>query len=73
VSDEEWIDKPFIQAQIDDDIEIRTLYEWWKRGRAEEQKRYEASDYSPKVLEELDARDEEMLARLMKVRTRLWT
>lgn len=67
-NDSEWLGVEQVQAQIDDDAEIRALYDWWKRGRAEDHKRYEASDWSYKVREELDAKDDEMLMRLMKVR-----
>lgn len=63
--------------------EIRELYEWWKRGRKAEQDELHAMDHGNyngpawqawmKRHDELEAKDDEMLDRLMKVRRYLWT
>lgn len=68
--DSEWLDRDHIQAQVDADKQVRALYDWWKTERPRE---HAVKDYSYQRLETLDAKDEEMLQRLMKVRTCLWT
>jgi|SRR5277367_6719860 len=71
-ADAQWhpVEKETIELQIAADAEIRALYQWWKTERKAE---HAAAGYDYKVREALDAKDEEMLQRLMKVRTRLWT
>jgi len=58
------------KAQLEADAEIRRLYDWWTKERKAE---HDAAGYDYKIREALDAKDDEMLQRLMKVRTRLWT
>lgn len=78
-----------LEAQIADEKEIRYLYDWWTTGRrylhekARKQldaagpgiEKYKTPEFEAwcKEMDRLDAMDEEMLARLMKVRRRLWT
>ena len=62
--------RPLVAAQVEDEIEILRLYTWWKTER---KAAHEAAGYDYKAREALDAKDEEMLQRLMKVRRRLWT
>lgn len=62
--------RAIVAAQLEDEVEVRRLYTWWKTERPKE---HAAAGYDYKVREALDAKDEEMLQRLMKVRTRLWT
>lgn len=79
---DEW-SRDLVSAQVADEVEIRTLYEWWKRGRKADQDAIEAIaigcysgpgwDEYKRLSEAYDAKDDAMLARLLKVRGRLWT
>lgn len=62
--------------------EMMELYHWWTKGRLEEQKIFNDKIYNHtrshgpvltiEELNEPDRRDDEMLARLMKIRGHLW-
>lgn len=56
-----------IQEQLDNDAEVRTLYDWWVYARKHD---WESGRFTYRYLEE---KDDEMLDRLMKVRKTLWT
>ena len=79
-AEKEWILSPeSLQSKRDQDREIRELYLWWIDVRPNRRDPFNVSDdqYVPRrayiISEAYLKEDEEMLIRLMKVRTRLWT
>lgn len=75
----EWLEfhRPSIIPQLEREVEVRALYDWWKTGRKQEWDAcYAASNLKETKWDEftrLEEKDEEMLMRLMKVRRSLWT
>ncbi len=74
----------FEAGQLADEREVRALYDWWVKGRHDKAAELEAfsnglprhdprwnSWYERKTA--LDAEDQEMLLRLVSVRSRLWS
>ncbi len=74
-----------IQGQVDREKEVRALYTWWTQERPAELKRIEGMVVPGWRAEDAnfttycdaqdaqEAKDEEMLMRLMKIRKSLWT
>lgn len=76
--DHEWQEgeREHLQEQIDKELEIRAIYDWWKteRKKAKDDSEKESTTIAMfEKREAFDAKDEEMLIRLMKVRRSLWT
>ena len=69
--------KPTVAPQLEREVEVRALYDWWKTTRKQEWDAcYASSNLKETWWEEftrLEEKDEEMLMRLMKVRRTLWT
>jgi hypothetical protein len=68
--------KPAIDHQLETEREVRALYDWWKVTRDQEWTACYAMSRGKNMYAEMDrleAKDEEMLMRLMKVRQCLWT
>ncbi len=53
--------------------EFMELYNWWKSGRKTEHDALYATEFTWQEMEALDARDDEQMARLVKIRGYLWT
>ena len=78
IDDAEWeqYHKPSIVPQLEREVEVRALYDWWKTTRKQEWDACYAMKSGQPMYDEMDRleeKDEEMLMRLMKVRRTLWT
>jgi len=69
---DEW-DREALECQYEREKEIRALYDWWTKERKLDQDAHAAKPYDHERQDRLDAKDDEMLERLMKIRKALWT
>jgi hypothetical protein len=78
LDEKEWLEfhRPSIIPQLEREVEVRALYNWWKAARKQEWDACYALKRGTEMYDEmnrLEEKDEEMLMRLMKVRRSLWT